>query len=143
MLTCSARISHCANRTRRCCRGCRARRSAQLCALVVKLAVQWVARSATRASAPFHLSAHHVVTCVRCSAARYGRRRGCFLITLPACRMGLLHNLSAGQIVEQLVEAKRLLAQSGEANTATNIVFMGMGVHSELRAHGRSSCTPI
>jgi hypothetical protein len=43
------------------------------------------------------------------------------------CRMGLLQNLSTAQIVEQLVEAKRLLAETGEDITATNIVFMGMG----------------
>jgi 23S rRNA (adenine2503-C2)-methyltransferase len=42
-------------------------------------------------------------------------------------RMGLLRNLSVAQIVEQLVEAKRLLAETGEDFTATNIVFMGMG----------------
>jgi adenine C2-methylase RlmN of 23S rRNA A2503 and tRNA A37 len=41
--------------------------------------------------------------------------------------MGLLQNLSTAQIVEQLVEAKRLLAETGEDITATNIVFMGMG----------------
>lgn len=41
--------------------------------------------------------------------------------------MGLLRNLSAAQIVEQLVEAKRLLAETGEDSNATNIVFMGMG----------------
>lgn len=42
--------------------------------------------------------------------------------------MGLMRNLSAAQIVEQLVEARRLLRETPEAGTATNIVFMGMGM---------------
>lgn len=48
--------------------------------------------------------------------------------------MGLLRNLSAAQIVEQLVEAKRLLAETGEDGSATNIVFMGMGSPPALPA---------
>jgi 23S rRNA (adenine2503-C2)-methyltransferase len=42
-------------------------------------------------------------------------------------RMGLLHNLSTAQIVEQLVEARRYLAAEGASAAATNVVFMGMG----------------
>lgn len=41
--------------------------------------------------------------------------------------MGLMRNLSAAQIVEQLVEARRLLQETPDAGGATNIVFMGMG----------------
>lgn len=42
-------------------------------------------------------------------------------------RMGLLQNLTTAQIVEQLVEARRILAEQPDAPPATNIVFMGMG----------------
>lgn len=42
-------------------------------------------------------------------------------------RMGLGGNLHAAQIVEQVVEARRYLAQSGESTPLTNVVFMGMG----------------
>ncbi|GFR44485.1 hypothetical protein Agub_g5748 [Astrephomene gubernaculifera] len=42
-------------------------------------------------------------------------------------RMGLRGQLSAGQIVEQLVEARRLLAEEGDRTPLTNLVFMGMG----------------
>lgn len=52
--------------------------------------------------------------------------------------MGLLRNLSAAQIVEQLVEARRLLAERGEDSTAGNIVFMGMGVFHDLMARSRA-----
>lgn len=38
-----------------------------------------------------------------------------------------MRNLSAAQIVEQLVEARRLLQETPDAGSATNIVFMGMG----------------
>ena len=38
-----------------------------------------------------------------------------------------MRNLSAAQIVEQLVEARRLLQETPDAGAATNIVFMGMG----------------
>jgi 23S rRNA (adenine2503-C2)-methyltransferase len=41
--------------------------------------------------------------------------------------MGFLQNLSTAQIVEQLVFARRHLAETEEAASATNIVFMGMG----------------
>ncbi|EFJ41566.1 hypothetical protein VOLCADRAFT_42666, partial [Volvox carteri f. nagariensis] len=42
-------------------------------------------------------------------------------------RMGLLGNLTTAQIVEQVVEARRFLAQEGERTQLTNLVFMGMG----------------
>ncbi|KAG2493191.1 hypothetical protein HYH03_008611 [Edaphochlamys debaryana] len=42
-------------------------------------------------------------------------------------RMGLLGNLSTAQIVEQVVEARRLLAAEGVDIPIANIVFMGMG----------------
>eukprot|EP00198_Chlamydomonas_reinhardtii_P012403 XP_001701740.1 predicted Fe-S-cluster redox enzyme [Chlamydomonas reinhardtii] len=42
-------------------------------------------------------------------------------------RMGLLGNLSTAQIVEQVVEARRFLAQEGDRTPLTNLVFMGMG----------------
>ncbi|GLC36656.1 hypothetical protein PLESTM_000486100 [Pleodorina starrii] len=42
-------------------------------------------------------------------------------------RMGLLGNLTPAQIVEQVVEARRFLAQEGERTQLTNLVFMGMG----------------
>lgn len=38
-----------------------------------------------------------------------------------------MRNLSAAQIVEQLVEARRMLQEDPDAGAATNIVFMGMG----------------
>ena len=40
-------------------------------------------------------------------------------------RLGLAANLSAAQIVEQLVEARRLQAREGDGKPITNIVFMG------------------
>ncbi|GIL50442.1 hypothetical protein Vafri_6565 [Volvox africanus] len=42
-------------------------------------------------------------------------------------RMGLLGNLTTAQIVEQVVEARRFLAQEGDRTQLTNLVFMGMG----------------
>lgn len=42
-------------------------------------------------------------------------------------RMGLLGNLTAGQIVEQVVEARRYLARTQAPHPIHNIVFMGMG----------------
>ncbi|GLI60883.1 hypothetical protein VaNZ11_003103 [Volvox africanus] len=42
-------------------------------------------------------------------------------------RMGLLGNLTTAQIVEQVVEARRFLAQEGDRTLLTNLVFMGMG----------------
>ncbi|KAG2435216.1 hypothetical protein HXX76_007299 [Chlamydomonas incerta] len=42
-------------------------------------------------------------------------------------RMGLLGNLTTAQIVEQVVEARRFLAQEGDRTPLTNMVFMGMG----------------
>lgn len=60
-----------------------------------------------------------------CISSQVGCAMGCkFCYT---GRMGLLQNLSAAQIVEQLVQARRHLAQEGVSESATNIVFMGMG----------------
>mmetsp|Transcript_18048 Transcript_18048/g.45696 ORF Transcript_18048/g.45696 Transcript_18048/m.45696 type:complete len:488 (+) Transcript_18048:91-1554(+) len=42
-------------------------------------------------------------------------------------RMGLGGNLAAAQIVEQVVEARRYLAEVGDPTPLTNVVFMGMG----------------
>ncbi|GAX81183.1 hypothetical protein CEUSTIGMA_g8616.t1 [Chlamydomonas eustigma] len=42
-------------------------------------------------------------------------------------RMGLLGNLSTAQVVEQIVHAKRYLAEQGDRTPLTNVVFMGMG----------------
>lgn len=42
-------------------------------------------------------------------------------------RMGLLGNLSTAQIIEQVVEARRLLISEGVLAPIGNIVFMGMG----------------
>ncbi|KAI8463563.1 MAG: hypothetical protein J3K34DRAFT_372547 [Monoraphidium minutum] len=42
-------------------------------------------------------------------------------------KLGLAANLSAAQIVEQLVEARRLQVREGDEHPITNIVFMGMG----------------
>eukprot|EP00892_Ulva_mutabilis_P001504 jgi/Ulvmu1/11354/UM075_0014.1 len=60
-----------------------------------------------------------------CVSSQVGCAMGCTFCYTG--RMGLMRNLSAAQIVEQLVEARRLLHETGEAATATNIVFMGMG----------------
>lgn len=50
-----------------------------------------------------------------------------------------MRNLSAAQIVEQLVEARRLLRELPDAGGATNIVFMGMGA---LAASLARHCAP-
>ena len=42
-------------------------------------------------------------------------------------KLGLAANLSAAQITEQLVEARRLQAREGDGVPITNIVYMGMG----------------
>ncbi|KAG1668029.1 hypothetical protein FOA52_006562 [Chlamydomonas sp. UWO 241] len=42
-------------------------------------------------------------------------------------RMGLLGNLTAAQIVEQVVAARRYMALEGDDTPLTNLVFMGMG----------------
>lgn len=39
--------------------------------------------------------------------------------------MGLIANLSSAQIVEQVVEARRIIAAEGQGSTLTNLVFMG------------------
>jgi 23S rRNA (adenine2503-C2)-methyltransferase len=64
-----------------------------------------------------------------CVSSQAGCGMGC-----PFCatgQAGLTRNLSAAEIVSQVVAGERLLAQSGPAGTATsrvsNIVFMGMG----------------
>lgn len=40
-------------------------------------------------------------------------------------RMGLIQNLSTAQIVEQVIEARRIVGEEGEGATLTNLVFMG------------------
>lgn len=48
----------------------------------------------------------------------------------PACdtgRLGLLGNLKSSQIIEQLVQARRYLAEVGDPTPIQRIVFMGMG----------------
>jgi 23S rRNA (adenine2503-C2)-methyltransferase len=41
-------------------------------------------------------------------------------------RMGLVNQLSTSQIIEQIVQAKRLLAEEKDDTPLTNLVFMGM-----------------
>ena len=48
--------------------------------------------------------------------------------------MGLLANLSTAQIVEQVVEARRIVAAEGQGATLTNLVFMGMSLSSDTQA---------
>lgn len=57
--------------------------------------------------------------------------------------MGLMRNLSAAQIVEQLVEARRLLQETPDAGAATNIVFMGMGMPSSPQPYSCISVSMI
>jgi 23S rRNA (adenine2503-C2)-methyltransferase len=42
-------------------------------------------------------------------------------------KMGLVRNLDAGEIVDQVYLARHLLAQDGEQRRITNLVYMGMG----------------
>ncbi|MEW5297772.1 MAG: hypothetical protein WDW36_000956 [Sanguina aurantia] len=42
-------------------------------------------------------------------------------------RMGLLGSLSTAQIIEQVVAARRVMAEEGDEAPLTNLVFMGMG----------------
>jgi 23S rRNA (adenine2503-C2)-methyltransferase len=50
-------------------------------------------------------------------------------------KMGIAHNLSAAEILDQLVQAQQLLA--AEDRSARNVVFMGMGepFHNEAKLH--------
>lgn len=59
---------------------------------------------------------------------------------LPALagRMGLLGNLMASQIVEQLVLARRHLAEAGDPTPIQRMVFMGMGASWRLQRERRS-----
>jgi 23S rRNA (adenine2503-C2)-methyltransferase len=69
-----------------------------------------------------------------CASTQAGCRMGC--VFCETGRMGLLRNLSAGEIVAQLLAARRLLAEREGAPTGAyrfdacgirNIVLMGMG----------------
>jgi len=58
-----------------------------------------------------------------CISSQVGCRMGCSF-----CRtggMGFVRNLTTGEIVDQLIQMRRLLRSSGE--DITNVVFMGMG----------------
>jgi 23S rRNA (adenine2503-C2)-methyltransferase len=57
-----------------------------------------------------------------CVSSQVGCRMGCTFCETG--RMGLLRNLSAREIVQQFVVARRLLADTGGIR---NVVFMGMG----------------
>ncbi|GBF92101.1 dual-specificity RNA methyltransferase [Raphidocelis subcapitata] len=60
-----------------------------------------------------------------CVSSQVGCDMGCkFCLT---GKLGLAANLSAAQITEQLVEARRLQAREGDGVPITNIVYMGMG----------------
>lgn len=50
--------------------------------------------------------------------------------------MGLLGNLMASQIVEQLVLARRHLAEAGDPTPIQRMVFMGMGASCGCRERG-------
>ena len=52
--------------------------------------------------------------------------------------MGLLGHLSTAQIIEQVVEAKRLMQEEGDSTPVTNIVFMvRRGGWGKGKARGR------
>ncbi|MBN2232531.1 MAG: 23S rRNA (adenine(2503)-C(2))-methyltransferase RlmN [Deltaproteobacteria bacterium] len=58
-----------------------------------------------------------------CISTQVGCRQGCrFCLT---ARQGFVRSLRVGEIVDQVVQAQNLLAESGRR--ITNIVFMGMG----------------
>ena len=52
-------------------------------------------------------------------------------------RMGMAHNLSAAEIIDQLVQANQQLAADGDGRAVRNLVFMGMGepFHNEPQLH--------
>src|SRR4029078_8881638 len=64
-----------------------------------------------------------------CVSTQAGCAMGC--VFCATGRMGLLRNLSAGEIVEQVIWAARELrldlGQRSNVRTLTNVVFMGMG----------------
>jgi 23S rRNA (adenine2503-C2)-methyltransferase len=68
-----------------------------------------------------------------CVSSQVGCRMGCTFCETG--RMGLLHNLTAGEIVQQRLVARQLMLGDGLVNTGyryfvdgiQNIVFMGMG----------------
>ncbi|KAK6139219.1 hypothetical protein DH2020_027039 [Rehmannia glutinosa] len=70
-----------------------------------------------------------IIPCRWGNRVRWCKSSGSAVIMVPSghlfCRMGLKRNLSAAEIVEQAVFARRLL--SNEVGTITNVVFMGMG----------------
>ncbi len=80
----------------------------------------------------FHLADHRPIETVR---MKYQKRRTLCISTQSGCamgctfcatgQMGFFRNLSAGEIVEQVIFYARQLATQGER--VTNIVFMGMG----------------
>lgn len=67
-------------------------------------------------------SENRVTLCVSCQV---GCRMGCTFCQTG--KMGFARNLSAGEILAQLVLGNRRLAERGLDRRVTNIVFMGMG----------------
>lgn len=65
---------------------------------------------------------NRVTLCVSCQV---GCRMGCTFCQTG--KMGFARNLSAGEILAQLVLANRRLAERGLDRKVTNVVFMGMG----------------
>jgi adenine C2-methylase RlmN of 23S rRNA A2503 and tRNA A37 len=58
-------------------------------------------------------------------------------------QMGLVRQLSTAQIIEQLVEVRRMLAEEGSSTSATNIVFMGMGASCRHMCSTKKSDTQV
>jgi 23S rRNA (adenine2503-C2)-methyltransferase len=58
-----------------------------------------------------------------CISSQIGCKMGCSFCR--TAKMGFIRNLSTGEIMDQLIQMRRLLRDSGE--DLTNIVFMGMG----------------
>jgi len=60
-----------------------------------------------------------------CVSSQVGCKMGCTFCATGT--LGQKENLSAGEILEQVVHANRFLKTSAEPRTVSNIVFMGMG----------------
>ena len=83
-------------------------------------AIPWTAPQIRRAGSQTKLQPYKQVSI---SVWQVGCAMNCqFCLT---GRMGLLANLTTAQIVEQVVEARRIVASEGNGATLTNLVFMG------------------
>ncbi len=60
-----------------------------------------------------------------CISSQVGCRMGCTFCQTG--KLGLMRNLSSGEILAQILLANRRLKELGHARGVTNIVFMGMG----------------